>query len=1100
MGLSSERSVKVISKKRKNPTPIDIPNEDVVIPEVKKPKTKRAEYLEIRETLSAYLTLYSQQGMNLTVFIQNINKFWGKGSHGSRVEFLRYFFPHSQILYGSALREAFKLDEFFEWVLSELELCIEEAPTESLCFISAILNKVTDTTRVSTLLSRPSINEFFFNHGIYLLVTQVVEHDGIQIKPWALIEQYFSSDQREQLKTKPLIIRETEDEPSEDTLLDVLVSTRDLESALTFWENGFRPSSQEDFNSRFFSAYDYGGDKATRASNGVVEIYKMIASNAQYSDLLVFPAECDPLVLFLGNAAIDKAVLVQLLERKALTPDLQALMAIIIERMRGKFNQHEFTHFFEKITYVVSSFNLQWSQPADPSFLNYVKERIVLGMGIVQHSWYLETERQLCQVELLQIGATLADELLFYCANLKGKDKFFIPIAIYQHLQAQQVEQARLWRTLLNAHFIQLSSMSDKKTVGTNLTKTLKTFSKLTPDITPEEKQQLIIDYIAFAADILEKWNRRYVGVYKEKRSLDMKIQINHFLTFLAGLMNTIPGEITISQESYYHLATFLWVQLAHYTDEKENRKSTIKTFFSYFNVNRNHSEHCAQIAAHLLTIAGMNSMVDKEFISLFSEIEPSWICHIPNEFSLNGKAHNVLSSLVQQLPDKKSGVAEQSAHTISYLLGLLLDKKEMILPLDFLKEIANWKHDLQKKASLTPETQELLETIYNQCIHKVQGTAQEPVFEEIRTQLLLKFDANPANGTQAIHTRENHLFADTIYAAWMKAWMEKPAAERAANFNRANELFATYRQQEKDKKTVSLSANMDVDKLRNYLLYLGGQERLETPEFKRMHSQISLYTKGNIYFADLLSRSNKPITPEMPESEKRVIVDARKLCNTLLLAVHFSSSEHQPESPFALHKTPEVLNILLLELLDQVEHPSCDQGPFIRILMALEPVAGYQFPYLTRRTIHFYIKEYINNYFDQLPPEEKDTLINLMYEQIEDKATLEEVDFIPENTLTFLAERFITQNKKQLGFITEQEINNLFSMERPEAYHPKIVESLKKLHQEYRSIVLSSATYNSNRFFMNKNVAEPSMDVDIDIFMQDPDDDSTFMEMGGPS
>lgn len=236
-----------------------------------------------------------------------------------------------------------------------------------------------------------------------------------------------------------------------------------------------------------------------------------------------------------------------------------------------------------------------------------------------------------------------------------------------------------------------------------------------------------------------------------------------------------------------------------------------------------------------------------------------------------------------------------------------------------------------------------------------------------------------------------------------------------------------------------------------------------------------------------------------MQPVERNAIVDARKLHGIIAMAVYYATSEQSPNAPFTLQKSAEVLNILFLELLDQAEHPSCDQGPFIRILMALEPVAEYKFPYLTRRTIHFYTKEYINYYYDQLPQEEKNNLIGSIYEKIEDKDNLDKVDSIPEDALTFLAARFIKENEGRIGFITHKEIEYLFFMERPEEYHPKIVEALNQHHQEQKKNRMTPTTYNPNRFFMNSSADNIPAPMEFDVFLEQPpvnDDNDDLMDL----
>jgi hypothetical protein len=779
--------------------------------------------------------------------------------------------------------------------------------------------------------------------------------------------------------------------------------------------------------------------------------------------------------------------------------------------MPERFSRVESIQIVGKVLYILSSFELSLNQPAPPSFLNNLGEQIGLSIGTDHYlDSILNSHLKLtCKTGLLQSSTTLADEILFYCAHLKKNDKSRAQITkLFHHLKAQQGAESSLWQTLLNTYLIEFLS-DDKEVSCVNLTKFLRElFGQLAPNVTIEEKQQLITQFIVFAADIMFQWGKHREQNTAKARSLGIKSyamqsKINYFAAFSAELMNAIPEPIILPQESYFYLATLLFRQLPQFTDgtDKEIIKGTMENFLSYYQDNINQRELTAQILAQLMALMVMTtpqrSRVNAEFLNLVSAIEPTWIRYISNEFSLNGKAHNILSILVRQLSDKGQGIAEHSARIISYLLSQLIDQKEIRLPLDFLSAVADWKHDLQKKTTLSAGTQELLETIYNQCIHKVQGTEQEQGFEEIRTQLLLKFDADPTKDTQAIHTRENHQFADRILEAWNQALGE--TNEQTQKLKQGLATFATYLQKEKDKKVSSLLANMNEDKLRGYLHFIYGQEMPGVQDFKCIADQINSYAKVEKYLADLRIRGNRLTKPEMQPVERNAIVDARKLHGIIAMAVYYATSEQSPNAPFTLQKSAEVLNILFLELLDQAEHPSCDQGPFIRILMALEPVAEYKFPYLTRRTIHFYTKEYINYYYDQLPQEEKNNLIGSIYEKIEDKDNLDKVDSIPEDTLTFLAARFIKEKEGRIGFITHKEIEYLFFMERPEEYHPKIVEALNQHHQEQKKNRLIPTTYNPNRFFMNSSVDHIPAPMELNAFLEQPpvnDDNDDLMDL----
>jgi hypothetical protein len=687
----------------------------------------------------------------------------------------------------------------------------------------------------------------------------------------------------------------------------------------------------------------------------------------------------------------------------------------------------------------------------------------------------------------LQPNTTLADELLFFCANLKRDDKSNAQIETLFHLlKAKQGEQSNLWQILLNAYFIKFILMPWNKEIrSAKLAEYLQDFFvKFAPNITIVEKQQLIIHFSSFASDLIrqfQQYSERPQIALLERRRYLLQIPVDPCLAFIAGIMNTIPEQFILPQASYYQLATLLFIQL--YPQDIERIMSNIKDFISYYNGNANQRELSAQILAQLMGLFAINRLIiSEELIAMVSVIEPMWICRISSELSLNGNAHNLFSVLLRQLLTKEPQFAEQDARTISNLLSQLIDNKEVMLPLDFLQGVADCKHDLQKRATLSPAVQEWLEIIYNQCINKVQGTEQEHIFEEIRTLLLLKFDADPTKNSQAIHTHENHQFADKIFAAWTLSFVATPE-ESTHNYTQGLETFTTYLQKEKNKKVSELIVDMNESQLRGYIQFVHG-DVYDAQEFQPVVDQINLYTKVARYLSDLFTRANHIITPVMSLVEERSITDAKKLIHMIAMAAYYSTSEQSPPAPFAVHKSPEVLHILLLELLDQVERPSCDQGPFIRLFMALEPVAEYKFPYLTRKSIHFYIKEYINNHYNQLVQEEKNYLIATIYGKIEFQDNLDTIDSIPENTVTFLAARFLEENKERIGFITSKEIEYLFFMERPQEYHPEIVQALNQWHQGHKKVMIPT-THNQNRFFVSRSADDIPAVMELDVFLE---------------
>ncbi|USQ12734.1 hypothetical protein J2N86_08425 [Legionella lytica] len=111
---------------------------------------------------------------------------------------------------------------------------------------------------------------------------------------------------------------------------------------------------------------------------------------------------------------------------------------------------------------------------------------------------------------------------------------------------------------------------------------------------------------------------------------------------------------------------------------------------------------------------------------------------------------------------------------------------------------------------------------------------------------------------------------------------------------------------------------------------------------------------------------------------------------------------------------------------------------------------------------------------------EEKNSLLSEIHAKIEDKEAPGDIDYLPEHAFSFLASRFLKEYESRMGHITAKEIELLFSMERPSAYHPLVVADLNQYHQEQRAELLA---LNPNRFFMthaNQGNESSAMDVDV--------------------
>lgn len=961
-------------------------------------------------------------------------------------------------------------DTVFQWFLDELETCIEEIPKyqprrkgstneatvliKSICANEALLAEV---------LKRGKIKEVIYRHYIFQIINNLFDVEKITANPLEFLNQYFP-DIKEHLKMEPILVEENGEGKK---FLDLFLHPQYRKYLLQLWKEGFRPFSQQRFNELLFS-YDFNREYG-EFSHDIIQFYVTVARDDTFQDFFAFSEDIDPLLLFIENPLIDANLFKELQKKVTRNCNYESLVQKTVSQ--SKYNIYYFHHkdkHIEKYLNLINKLIFCLSQchsidhlESTPGFLNTAKSELhmflSMGVGLVVASTI--------NTQAIIPESTLANETLFFGFKLLFKDPTAIELNesiknLIHILKERNANKSQL----LNLFFYLYVSNNNQVRKNSLFHELLR---ELIKGISPHEILQIVNKYFSFMSLFQAKLN-----VLPTQQGLSWRQAIPDFILFITKAIS-----LNSAQQDAIHmqlpvvLCNLLILQVklqCQLNDQKSDIftpevEKVITSFLTQIAEIREEKLNAKILMPFALNMIFAYKNAGIQLLEVISQIEPSWINYIPTlPLPLHNRKLDLLSFLLTQLSSKDDSIVIKNADIILYLLAKLMNNKIPLSP-DFLQNLAELQLNFQKKSLLSQKAQEALELIFNQCIHKVRGTEQEALFEDMRTKILLKADLDPSKDPQAIHTRENHLYADQIYQEWLQTLGTKE--EQKEKLLKGLGLFISYISLEKEKTIKnSLAFTQDPDKLKELIGYIYGlrNEETDSEQIKEIHERVIYYNKALLYLQQIKTRAMTPSHHGMKTEEHRIIEDAQKLLNIISMVGYYSDSSLT--QPF-IRDGNEALNILKLELFDQIEHPSCDQGPYMRFLMALEPVTNIKFPTLQRRTIPFIIKNYINDYYQQLPREAKQQFIQEIYGKIDDLEGLEEIETLPANAFDSLVKVFLADNEGRLGYLTPKEVRDLFNYERPKEYHPEIIKDLNQYHQLKKEKTTSSAT-NLNRFF----------------------------------
>ncbi|MFJ1267625.1 hypothetical protein ACD661_03520 [Legionella lytica] len=1068
------------NKKRANPEPAqDMAKSE---PEVKKRKIAPPP-TTLKTTIATLLHSYSTNLIDFNRFKTEVAELKQSMQNADLpidkfIELICPFVNNRHMVHINKVRNR---EGYLQWTVDEIEAYFiqltqeERLPTGGYSIIENILNCI-GYENLNLLTERPEIKQQLVNNYAYVFITFLQPYLPIA----EILAEYFPGELGEQLKTKNI------QSYYPATFLDLLYAIAPI-ATFDYWKQGFRPYSQAEFNSRFFSI--------TAEPTQLLAIYQEIVSDECYRDLCSFSHYVQPWQLFLSNPVINLELFQQLIEKTQSWPNLKEINRLCNSSLKKDLV------YIQKIIYCISRLPEPLNTPADALFAQQLKTGLPAGL---QPPAPLPQQAALPQItvqwlqQYLVANATEAAGLFFGVSVMIFKSKSYGELTnLWNVLKEKQGEPKQLFKSYLLAYQFTNPLLAHRLGAGTVSPTPIYPLPVLTESYLIEIKQALAHFATQLSATELSQsveslinfsyWTLIHLANNQPFTTLP-GTTLSYFAQFNAELINIIPEDTLLSPQSYFPISRILFSLVSKM--ELENKASVphcFSTLISSYSLSKNRKKECLGALFPLIIMHYVVGPKSKDLCPLMdqlSNLEPSWLNHLAQEVRVSGQEPEQTRNLFTTYSKLFSlpNLAQDAAEILAYLLEKIRDNEQVILPEQFLKEIAEWQLNLQKRAQLNAATQTLLDAIYNHCIHKTQNTPQEKTFEEIRTQLLIKFNADPTQEAQAIHSRENHEFSELIYSAWMNALGDTETL-RMEKIAQGKDFFIQLipqKEAEVVEKQLEKKSREFLLKFPSYLF--GARGTGFDAECQPILESMKPYMLVKGYLNQIIGRAKLVETPTTTVQQRQRIKDAKKLLHLICAIAYYAKTEQESPEPFRITDKEEALNILLLELIDQASNPSCDQGPFMRILIALEPATEYHFPFLTRRSIQFYVNEYINAFYTQQSEADRKSLLQEIYVRIEDKNTLTDIDYLPEHTFSFLCSRFLDEYAPRMGHITAKEIELLFSIERPQAYHPLLVTDLNQYHQEQRAALLSPAM-NPNGFFItpaNQGRASVSaMDVD---------------------
>lgn len=926
-----------------------------------------------------------------------------------------------------------------------------------------ILKLTTYYSFYDKILAKPLLKQWIEEEFFIKLVLKFLSSNTPDSKnPLEFINKYFPSNGIHLLKNYTSNSR---------AFMDLILQHRFYDHILTFWDNGCRPHSQEVFNSNLFQKdYMWNRDTSKRVSDlvSLEKLYKTIISSDAYQDFLKFQDLENVHMLFINNAAVNKELYVCLQEKLKLSNIQHSALIESCTYNKDEaelmFAAHKSSELFEKKQFLIKSAgslanvkvvkNIEISKEVRAKFMhNY-------------QSYYLL--QQCNKFKTIEPEQTLEQELFFNLLlstitnNVKLCDdnvkQFITNIKnLYDFFKSSNVSHLQLIRTFL---FAQLSVVVSAGAYQENI------FTEVLAYIYKDIAHADIIALCTQYAQILEQLGSKFISIAYIQASY------NDCITdFLSVLLHQTPDAVKESlfskpdSDIIKSIAIFMrhkWHVRPEFVLQPQ-RDAIIRKEFLVIKKIDTKNDFIPKLIVNLLADENFNEHTQNDLLVQLNVETKDWVRYLSG-------TNDILSLLLQRLASNKFQT-NVLIKNINLIINTMTEIPGCKIPKTFLEKLAPLSLNKSLRDSFNLEARTFIEELDNICIHLAEQTGQTKEYEDIKTEYLKKTNVDPATDTQAIHAAANHAYADKTYDDWK---LKIPGGLNTGQTMQNIQGFINLLYQKvlnecnkviREQYNNSIQNVLNIEDAQAAITALRGIFPLpKNPVPVIAQNSLKLAIGISLYIEKIINRSK--IDPKN-QDELNIKRDAIKLLNLISMIIYFTSDK---DTSGLFNDKTEARKILVAELKDQVQTPSCDQGPFIRFLMALEIVCpSIKFPKINRRNIMFIINDFINRSYDEMGTASKIQLIKEIYSLLdeEEKEHKNLEGSFPEGSFKSFIEKFIESNKDRLELFTQKDITDFFTISHPLDFHKMIANDVNNYMEKLKQSVHQDAT---NTFFSENN------------------------------
>jgi hypothetical protein len=915
------------------------------------------------------------------------------------------------------------------------------------------------------IVSKPSLKQWIEEEFFIKIVLRLISSETPESKnPLEFINKYFPNNGIDLLK------KYTE---KSNAFLDLVLQCRIYEHILTFWDNGCRPNSQEKFNSNLFQKnYTWDKSLSIRAANlqRLEKLYKTIISSEKYKDFLKFQEVENVNMLFISNAAVTKELYVSLQEKLKLPTiiDHSALIECCTynhDEAELMFAANKSSELLEKKLFLIKSVdslaNVETVKKIEISLevlTKYMRNYICYNLLKTCDNFKSIEPQQTIALNLFfnLLLSMITSDLKLYDGNI---EECIASIKnLYDLFKSNNVNQLQLLRVFLYA---QLSVVVSAGTYQQNIFNQVLAY--IYKDISDADIAAICKQYTAVLEQLASKLGS---NIYIHVAFVD---SINDFISVLLHQTpDVVKADLFRKPDSdiIKSMAKFIYYKWKARPDFEHQRGAVIHNDFLVLKKIDNKNDFIPKFIVNLLAdYNNFNESTKKDLLVQLNRETKDWVRYLSD-------TNDLLSQLLKCLFNNNNSI-DAVIFNINLIIDMIKETPGCKIPKTFLANLAPLSLNKALREACNENARKYIEELDNVCIHLAEQTGQSKEYEDIKTEYLKKTNIDPANDTQAIHAAANHAYADKIYNDWKQ---KIPGGLTPAIMKSTFQFLISYVNQKllsecnnaiRKQYNDSIQSVLNIEDSQMALTALRSKYPLpNNPAPVSALNSLELVIKINLYIRKIQDRAN--MVPQN-QNDRMMKQDALKLLELMSMILYFASNT---DTSRLFNDKNEALKILVAELTDQVQNPSCDQGPFMRYLMALEVVCpSIKFPKINRRNIMFIINDFINRSYDEMEPASKIQLIkeiyNLLDEEEKEQKNLD--GNFPDGAFKSFIEKFMESNKDRLELFTKKDITDFFTIPHPLDFHKTIASAVNEYMEKLQQSVHRGAT---NTLFSGNNQA----------------------------